>query len=900
MKFVQISGPTLTVAEATGDARQAASDPLANPWKITGIDALVSAMTGAAASPVMVTPPSLSPASVTAGDQVDVFLGTFTGASPVGVLRFLASGQTGQGVDVTASIVNGKYTTTAAGTLTLTVTAAPLSAVSVSATVAAAAQQPAQPIIGGLAVGTAGATGTIYEGYALADGDDFDATTAADFLTPMNASGAYMTTRHYGVQSGAPKYLRGAASLGGYEADPWHSGFADAGRGLVPASFADMITFEGGVLKAKSRRATMQERAIMGPLSDKMNLSAMVHMARRNMMMAPCLMEMRLRFPYSLSAWNQWHPTFWLIQSQPGNGWDGLELDCEGFSPALRFNRNTWANGVGSYGPTIGNTAPVSKTEFRDYAFEILQVDGVWRVRLWENGILVGEGSPDYGGNVFDPSRPFHLMLTNHILQSGINQSIFDAAGDSGATMECDWWRAWRPAGGKFRKPAVEAAVYQTDFNAPFSFALPTPQAVWGSDVTADVIEMIPNEDNTPAEPWVRGLLPPSVTRTGNTLAGAISDHPGRLILARSATPAAGDGCIPQPITIAVGPVVRLNDTVIQTGDSVSIDVYAAADCGDLHMGKTIAVSGLAGSGLSYSASTGLITGTATEGAHTITVGVTNSLGQSASKTITLTVAAGSAEPDPALSYSSWTGPGWFDASDASRIVLAADDVSQILNKRGGPALIAGGAASSIKHVAAARNGLSAIRLTRQTTASTMPRLEAASTDPISAMFHGEDRPYTIIAAYMPTDTNTGYIWSSSYSTSGTDTQQIALIRRASTASSVRRQLVSATNNDVPWGSGQAANAPRIVAVKYTGTAVTVWDTSLTKAVDNVAQDTAAISANHNFSLFAARSNNLSSWATVQANLDFYEIVVEDAARSDAEIQKAMQDMAAKWGITLA
>lgn len=753
-------------------------------------------------------------------------------------------------------------------------------------------------MVGGLAIGTVGATGTLYEGYALSDGDDFDATTAADFLTPMNADGAYMTTRHYGVQSGAPKYLRGAASLGGYEADPWHSGFADAGRGVVPASFADTITFDGGVLKAKSRRATAQERAIMGPLSDKMNLSAMVHMGRRNMMRAPCIMEMKLRFPMALSAWNQWHPTFWLLQSQPGNGWDGMELDCEGFDPALRFYMHRWNNGSAAYGPLIANTAPVSQTEYMTFGFEVLQIDGAWTARLWQDGNLVGSS---VAGAWFDPSRPFHLMLTNHILQNNLNQSIFDAAGDGGATMECDWWRAWRPAGGKFRKPAVEAAVYKTDFNTPFSFALPTPQAVWGSDVTADVIEMIPNEDNTPAEPWVRGLLPPSVTRTGNTLAGTISDHPGRLVLARSATPAAGDGCVPQPITIAVGPDVRLIDTAIQTGDSVSIDVYAAADCGDLHMGKVVTVGGLAGSGLSYDASTGLITGTAVDGAHTITVGVTNSLGQSASKTITLTVAEGSTEPEPepALNYTAWTGPGWFDASDASSITLDAGNVAQFANKRGGPSLVSGGVATAIKHVAAARNGLSAIRLTRQTgSASTIPRLEAASTDPVSAMFHGEDRPYTIIAAYMPTDTNTGYVWASSHARSTAETEQIALIRRTANCS-IRRQLVQTASNDVNF-PGQAANAPRIVAVKHTGTVATVWDTSLTKAVDSAAQDTAAFPVEHRFALFATRNTNDQTFALVQSSMDFYEIVVENAARTDAEIQKAMQDIAAKWGITLA
>ena len=559
---------------------------------------------------------------------------TVTAGSPAPTVEFTL---TRGGANVLPEVAAGRIANAAAGEYTATWTAT--NGIGSPAVVTRTATVATAPAIGGVPVGQAGATGTIYNGYVLADGDDFDDMTAADFLTPTSASGSYMTTRHYGIQSTAPRYLRGAASLGGYEADPWHTGFLDANRGVVPASYADMITFENGILRAKSRRATTAERALMGSLNGKLNLSSMIHMGRRNMMRAPCLMEMRLRFPYELSSWNQWHPTFWLIQSQPGNGWDGLELDCEGFSPALQFNRNTWNNGVGSYGPTLGTTAPVSETEFRDYAFEILQVGGVWRVRLWENGSLVAEGSPDYGGNTFDPSRPFHLMMTNHILQSGINQAIFDAAGDAGADIECDWWRAWRPSTGTFRQPLIPAAVLETPFNTAFSFALPTPQQVWGSDVTADVIEMIPNEDNTPAQPWVRGLLPPSVTRTGNTLAGTIGDNPGQLVLARSATPALGDGCVPQPITIAVGPTIRWADQTFTEGEAVSVDLYALCDCGDLHMGKTIAVTGLSGSGLSYSPSTGLLTGDPVLGAYSVGVTVTNSRGQTATRTFALTVA---------------------------------------------------------------------------------------------------------------------------------------------------------------------------------------------------------------------------------------------------------------------
>ena len=483
-----------------------------------------------------------------------------------------------------------------------------------------------------------GAAGSIYEGYRLDDGDDFNTTTAADFVSPTNGAGRYMTTRHYGVQSGAPRYLRGAASLGGYEADPWHTGYADANRGAPPASYADLITFGDGTLKTKTRRATTAERALMGPLNGKNNLSAMVHMGRRNMLRAPCIMEMRLRFPHALSAWNQYHPTFWLLQSQPGNGWDGLEIDCEGFTPELGLYRNTWNNGTLVNTANLGSTQAVSQTEYRIYTFKVAQDgQGVWMMYLYEDGVLRGSGTCSSGSFVFDPTRPFHLMQTSHILQNGLNQSIFDAAGGTGATMDCDYWRTWSVAAGTFRKPLLPHQEFQADFGADFSFALPTPQAVWGAGVTADVIENIPHEDNTPGAPWQRGLLPAGITRTGNTIAGRFNDFAGRLILARSATPATGDGCIPQTITINIGPQIRASNIQYQVGVAGSFDLYAACDCGDLFVGKVVTVTGLP-AWATYSAATGLISWTNPPDVASInlTVSVTNSLGQSRTATVTL------------------------------------------------------------------------------------------------------------------------------------------------------------------------------------------------------------------------------------------------------------------------
>jgi hypothetical protein len=52
------------------------------------------------------------------------------------------------------------------------------------------------------------------------------------------------------------------------------------------------------------------------------------------------------------------------------------------------------------------------------------------------------------------------------------------------------------------------------------------------------------------------------------------------------------------------------------------------------------------------------------------------------------------------------------------------------------------------------------------------------------------------------------------------------------------------------------------------------------------------------FRLFAAAVASGNIGATVCA-LDFAECVVESTARTDAEVQQAISDLATKWGITL-
>lgn len=256
------------------------------------------------------------------------------------------------------------------------------------------------------------------------------------------------------------------------------------------------------------------------------------------------------------------------------------------------------------------------------------------------------------------------------------------------------------------------------------------------------------------------------------------------------------------------------------------------------------------------------------------------------------------AKPAVGPAYTRWSGPGWFDASDGDTVSQDTGLVSGLANKRsGGGSLTRAGALNRIALVPNARNGRSALRLTRD--ASGRPRLTAPVDAPLSTMFQGDDRPYTVIVAYMPTDGFTGYVWTASATMSENTSQQIGLIRRSSNCS-VRRQLAEGSANDVNFPA-QAANTPHIVAVQHTGTAITVWDTGLTKALNAANQNTGAFSNTLDFALFASRTlGTQGSYASVQCSLDFYEMVVADFVQTEAEITQCMQDLAAKWTIPLA
>lgn len=211
------------------------------------------------------------------------------------------------------------------------------------------------------------------------------------------------------------------------------------------------------------------------------------------------------------------------------------------------------------------------------------------------------------------------------------------------------------------------------------------------------------------------------------------------------------------------------------------------------------------------------------------------------------------------------------------------------------------GVGTPVTRAAGIQNGRSIARFTRVTANPARFHASTDGSDAISQLCQGDDKPYTVVTVYIPRDTQTGYVWSWSDTVNNTDAQQIAFIRRSMNCS-IRRQVVVATTNDVTWGAGHPVGGARIVAVRHTGATISVWDNSLTKAVDGAAQDAPPFNSELIFRLGATEIQHGTdpTIGAVAGAMDLCEIIIEGESKSDAEIQQAIRDLAAKWGITLA
>lgn len=773
------------------------------------------------------------------------------------------------------------------------------------------AEAPAgPPTVNGVQIGEEGGTGTLYEGYALAAGDDFaspptrwtGANTAGKYAhsalsygfrqtSPNNDVAMYIDPAYRGARSESPTPL-------GYDGTAVADSVLTLTASAPPSELLPFLptTFTGGRGDGGNR-----PKLITGSLKSAPHFMLSAQ--------ADFILETRVRLADGMVR-GYW-PSFWSTTFfWPEFG----ELDVV----EVRKNPTTGANAILSVlhgnltdgGSSTNSQIASTTTPANTWVHVLIEKVGD-TVTLYDDiaepGTLAvrATNNTTAGQTLASRLRGAHDIRLDLAVSNGWDNTTFDAA-DWPEIVEFDWWRAWVPAAAGANPESQYLPAVNTTPGGSWAATFPSAVDLHGAGAGFEQVTAA----------WDNFDAPGFATRNGTTkLPWSMTvDLSARTV--SGTVPTTEGGCLPLLFTYAYDdgtPASRVFKSInvapaFQTlfgsnSIGVGVEVDLTVNYTDFHSGNlgphTYSVNKTGGSWLTITGEgtdTLTISGTSGETDETVTLEIvcTNAIGQTTTVTRTITVAA-------ATAYADWTGPGWFDASDS--LVMSGSEVTSVVNKRAGGGNLTGeGTTSSRARALAAQNGLNALRLTRDVASGTagVPRFSASVAAAVSAMFQGNDKPFTTIIAFRPTDENTGFIWSASDTILPSDFQDISQIRRTS-ACSVRRQLSSAANNDVNFGSGQASGVPIVVAVKHTGTTVSVWENSTTKTVDAVTQNTATFGTGLAFTLFAARRQGSAdpTFNEVQCSLDFYEMVVDDTARTDEEIQQAMTDIAAKWGIAL-
>jgi len=585
----------------------------------------------------------------------DLIGGVVISSVATGALSVAAAGQVLlSGAISSASSATGSLTVGAASSIALVGTAVSTSSLTGAMTVVtqialaggvvgssalSGTMTVATDVIGGLAIGTAGAG--IQSGYSLVGGDDYGG--ALDAITPAVPFGKYGTTRAYLLPTAAngPRGAVGGLSLKHYNVDPAHTGYNDKNRGVARASWADSIVQSASVLKLKARTASSDERALFNPDLNVNNIASMIHTAGSLVFRAPFFIEWRAKLTKAQSAMGGFHPSLWLMQMDPPRSGNGLEIDWEGESFRIETNYFVWSGG-GSTPSKDGQVTTVYDNQFHDFALEVTPTT----LRWYYDGALIREAAY----SMAFPDKPFYALMTSHVSNFGTDPYVdaqWVAAGAPGAAIELDWFRLWTQPASPARVPSLAPVNYEVASGAPFSFTLPTSTEVWGSEISEKVEGFI-SESNSPGgnysgafSGWPTGI---SYNATTRVLSGA-STEPGTLHIVRY--PVDGGSAQPHRSALHVGPkLVTASWPGAVIGVPYSYDLYSVCDCGQLTSdgsgarATTIGVTSLP-DGLAYNDVTGLVTGTPTT-VQTVSpsVSITNSRGQSAVTTASLTVAA--------------------------------------------------------------------------------------------------------------------------------------------------------------------------------------------------------------------------------------------------------------------
>lgn len=488
--------------------------------------------------------------------------------------------------------------------------------------------------IGGVPIGAAGAAGTIYEGYTLSWGDDFN---SLDIVAPHRPRGKFVTTRTY--LPGA----RGSDTLLSrqYDTDPFHTGHLDSNRGVPVAAYDNMRIEAGGILHLGARFASVAERASFQGTTRKL-MASMISSALScgfypsTEGTGDVIFEARIRHSAGNPDTN--HPTLWsqsLFPVTVANGQSSDEWDFEGEGNVANLRRNQWF--TGESGASI---APNFTMDDQYYTWTFILNET--QARLYKDGVLFSSLAVD--ANV--SNKMAYMLLTSHVV-SGDDVDIPNwEAKVGGSYMKVDYCRVWRRTGRPHFKPLVAASDVNIPFGGSTTITLPSKLAIWGDDTVTEYLQAVPVEENEPGGSHTAhwNVFPAGVSYNAGTRVLTVAPSSalaGRLHFVLYGYLPNGSTGEPYRFCVNVGPVINAGDIEYTVGTPLSFDLYPLCDCGVLvtdgvSRTKTISVTGLP-AWASYNDTTGLITGTPTDtGTSSLNITVTNSLGQTATRAISL------------------------------------------------------------------------------------------------------------------------------------------------------------------------------------------------------------------------------------------------------------------------
>ncbi|HFZ1746313.1 TPA: hypothetical protein ACIJVO_003161 [Klebsiella oxytoca] len=491
--------------------------------------------------------------------------------------------------------------------------------------------------IGGIALESVGAAGSLYEGFTLSAGDDFN---ALDITTPSNPLGRWFTTRTY---LNPP---RGSDTQLGtmYDTDPAFTGFNDSNRG-VPVGF-DNMRVEDGVLRLQARAATANEKPhLQGSRHD---LAAMVSSVGAFSFFAgpagtgDCIIEWYAMFTHKTQNPPGWHPSLWTQSSLPSYTYNSDELDIiEGISQFATSNYNLWgADGSKTGGGTLGPEKYIFDGKYHKISAILNQSN----VQIFIDDTFSSILSLD-ANSVREPG---YLLMSSHVYKGTFHGETYSAwAWEKlwkGATISVDWCRIWRKTGLSHIKPLVTVPSVNIDYGSSGTIVLPAKSVLWGRDDVSEHVQTVMTEENEPGGSHTVSYdsLPPFVTYDASTRSITISNgytKAGRLNFVIYGYLQDGSSCEPARTWANIGP--RFSGDALTLKPGKSVDLYPLWDCGILvtdgeKCTKTIGVYSLPEGVIFDTKSCQLINFGGENGSYVITSACQNSVGQTAVQKINL------------------------------------------------------------------------------------------------------------------------------------------------------------------------------------------------------------------------------------------------------------------------